>query len=107
MAEYRNIYSSNNPIEIDQVKMAFERANIDYKVIGEQALLTGNVELTGITGAYIKVLDSDYIHATKLMKEIGFDTESDSNSQGFSTTTIIGITLLLILVTLLMYCLFS
>lgn len=78
MENYNYLFSSTNPVEIDQIKMVLDREKITYRIIGEQALGVGNVELTGISGATIKVIDSQTIHAKKLLVEMGYDMEIDN-----------------------------
>lgn len=108
MEKYNYLFSSNNPFEIDQIKMALDREAIPFRVLGEQALAAGNVELTGITGASIQVGESKFVHAQNILKELGYDTEIDESTERGNTNLMIVLTIAtLVIGSLLSYFFFS
>ncbi len=108
MENYKYLFSSTNPLEIDQIKFSLEQDGIPFRVLGEQALGAGNVELTGITGASIQVEDSKFVHAQKVLNKLGYDTEMDANVSNESNKSMILLTVAtLIIGSLLSYFIFS
>ncbi len=72
MSKFIHLISSVNPNEIEQIKLVLNREGIETNVNGEMALQAGNIELSGISGASIRVHQEKLIHAKKVLKEAGF-----------------------------------
>jgi hypothetical protein len=75
MEGYREIYSTNNHIQLNQIEQALQNAGIEVLIKGRQAVEIGNIELTGIRGAQILVKELQYKSAKEILKSLDIDTE--------------------------------
>lgn len=80
MIKYVQLISSTNPIEIDQIRFSLSQEGIKTQVIGEEALMAANIELTGIAGADIKVPEEQLIEARKILVSLGYNFEHTEES---------------------------
>ncbi len=77
--------SSNNPIEVEQLRTALEHNGVNVRVDGETALSAGSIELTGIGGASIFVETKHLTQAKKTLIDLGFDKpDSQKGKYSFS-----------------------
>lgn len=102
MEGFREIYSTNNHIQLNQIEQALQNAGIEVYVKGRQALEIGNIELTGIRGAQVMVDELHIGEAKKVLKILDIDTTEDQNPSGIGKLVwILGIILLAVLLVMI------
>ncbi len=80
MKSFVRLIGTNNIVELDQIKFALNRAKIEVQTQNETALLLGNVEVTGISGASILVPENRLEDAQNVLIEMGLDSTDKSES---------------------------
>jgi hypothetical protein len=106
MEGFREIFSTNNPILINQIEHAFKNAKIRHVVKGKKALEIGNIEITGIRGAQIFVDELQYKSAKEVLHSLGIDTE-ESKTNSINFIFILALALIMVLLYMIYRAYFS
>ena len=102
MEGFKEIYSTNNHIRLNQIEQALQNAGIEVYIKGRQALEIGNIELTGIRGAQVMVNELNMGDAKKVLQLLGIDTAEDQHSSGIGKMVwVLGIILLAVLLVMI------
>ncbi|MEM9887255.1 MAG: hypothetical protein AAF849_15285 [Bacteroidota bacterium] len=81
--QYIEIYESFNIAELQLIKHALEKEQIDFKVQNETLLQLGNVEAMGFRGAGVKVEVLDAGKAKQVLIDLGFNTNASDAEEEF------------------------
>lgn len=99
MEGFREIFSTNNHIQLNQIEQALQNAGIVVVIKGRKALEIGNIELTGIRGAQVMVEEQKFNHAKEVLKALDIDTDEDkiSESGAFNMVYLLAIFFVLVI----------
>lgn len=103
MEGYKEVYSTNDIIDLELVSQSLKNKGYDIFVKGAKALEVGNIELTGITGASIMVPNEDFVKARTHLVESKLDGEPSPEAQKEHRKIIITFVLLFILVAVCLF----
>ena len=102
MVKYAHLISCNNPVEIDKIKISLSQEQIETRTVGENALLAGNLELTGISGASIEVPEEKLIQAKNILTKIGYDFSENKEDDKYYSYALIAMGIAALIVILYM-----